>query len=161
MFLWFASLSSIIVLLVFSSAAVDHRFVMAGAVLPVFEVVVRGPWLAHTLVGAVAVLVVVVVATRGQRLRARQLVGLPIGMGLHLVLDGSWTNAKLFWWPVLGGSPLGSSRVPEFEHLGLSLVLEVVGLAATVWLVRRGGLTDPATRARFWRTGRIVLAGAA
>jgi hypothetical protein len=154
MFVWFAAMSSLVVLVVFSSTSVDHRFVMAGAVLPVFEVFIAGPWVAHTLLGAVIVLVVVVIATRGRRLVARRLVGLPIGMALHLVLDGSWTNAKLFWWPALGGSPLGGSRVPEFDRLGLSLVLEAIGIGVAVWLYRRAGLTDVAARDRFVRTGR-------
>jgi hypothetical protein len=155
MFLWFAALSWLIVALVFNSPAVDYRYVMLGAVLPVAEGAFGGPYLLHTLLGSVLALVLVVVLTRGRRLAARRLVGLPIGMFLHLVLDGTWTRSELFWWPFLGGRPLGSGQIPEFSHLGWSLVLEVVGVAVAVWLVRRYDLTDPARRDQFVRTGRV------
>lgn len=158
MVLWFAALSVLVVVLVFDSAAVDHRFVMAGAVAPVLEGVLGGPWLLHTLVGSVALLVVVVVATRGRRVAARRLVGLPIGTFLHLVLDGTWTRTDLFWWPFLGTDALGAGRLPELEHLGRSLVLEVVGIVVALWLVRRFGLDDADRRARFRRTGRLQRA---
>lgn len=158
MLLWFAAVSVLIVVLVFDSAAVDHRFVMIGAVAPVAEGLVGGPWLLHTLVGSVALLVVVVLATRGRRVVARRLVGLPIGTFLHLVLDGTWTRADLFWWPFLGTDAIGSGQLPEIEHLGRSLVLEVIGVGVAVWLVRRFGLTDPARRDLFRRTGRLQRA---
>src|SRR5690606_12574358 len=109
----------------------------------------------HTLLGSVALLVIVVVATRGRRLVARQLVGLPIGVFLHQVLDGTWARAELFWWPFLGVDALGDGQVPEFEHVGLSLALEAVGIVLAVWAVRRFELTARARRAEFLRTGRL------
>jgi hypothetical protein len=155
MFFWFAALSWLIVAVVFNSAAVDYRYVIVGAVLPVVEGVFGGPYLLHTLTGASLALALVVFVTRGRRLAARRLVGLPIGMFLHLVLDGTWTRSHLFWWPFLGGSPLGSGQIPEVEHLGLSLVLEVIGVCAAVWLVRRYDLSDRARRETFLHTGRV------
>jgi hypothetical protein len=154
-FVWFAAAAFLIVLLVFDSPAVDYRFVMAGAVLPVVEVVFGGPYILHTLLGSVVLLVVVVVATRGRRMSARRWIGLPIGAFLHLVLDGTWTRSKLFLWPVLGIHALGAGRVPEVGHLALSLVLEAIGVLIAVGLVRRFKLTDPARRATFVRTGRV------
>ena len=109
----------------------------------------------HTLLGSVAVLVLVVLATRGKRLAARQLVGLPIGIFLHQVLDGTWTRTELFWWPFLGLDALGEGQVPEIEHLALSLVLEGAGIVLALWAVRRFELTVPARRAEFLRTGRL------
>jgi hypothetical protein len=155
MFIWFAAASFLIVVLVFSSAAIDYRLVMLGAVLPVGEAALGGPYLLHTLVGSVVLFVGVVIATRGRRLAARRLVAIPIGVFLHLVLDGTWSRAELFWWPFLGGDPLGEGQVPEVDHLGLSLVLEVVGIGIAVWLVRRFALTDPRRRAEFTKTGRV------
>ena len=155
MFIWFASASFLIVVLVFSSPAVDYRFVMLGAVAPVGEVFVGGPYVLHTLLGSVALFGAVVLATRGRRLSARRFVGLPIGMFLHLVLDGTWTRAELFWWPFLGADALGAGQVPEVEHLGVSIVLEVVGIGIALWLVRRFALTEPARREEFFRTGRL------
>jgi hypothetical protein len=158
MLFWFAAVSVLIVVLVFDSAAVDHRFVMIGAVAPVAEGLLGGPWLLHTLLGSVTLLTLVVVATRGRRVAARRLVGLPIGTFVHLVLDGTWTRADLFWWPFLGTDAIGSGQLPEIEHLGRSLVLEVVGIAVAVWLVRRFGLADRERRDHFRRTGRLQRA---
>ena len=155
MFVWFAAAAFVIVVLVFSSPAIDYRFVILGAVLPVGEALLGGPYLLHTLMGSVAVLVLVVLVTRGRRLAARQLVGLPIGMFLHLVLDGTWTRTELFWWPFLGLDALGEGQVPEIEHLALSLLLEAVGIVLAVWAVRRFRLTEPTRRAEFMRTGRL------
>jgi hypothetical protein len=155
MFVWFAAAAFLVVVLVFSSPALDYRLIVLGAVLPVAEGAFGGPYVLHTLVGSVALLVVVVLATRGRRLVARQWVGLPIGTFLHLVLDGTWSRTELFWWPFLGGDPLGAGQTPELEHLGVSLVLEVVGVVIALWLVRRFELTDPARRAELLRTGRL------
>ena len=71
MVIWFAAASFLIVVMVFDSPAVDYRMVMLGAVAPVLEGAVAGPWLLHTVVGCAAVFVVVVTATRGRRLAAR------------------------------------------------------------------------------------------
>jgi len=155
MFVWFAAGSFLIVVMVFDSPAVDYRFVMLGAVLPVAEGAVGGPWLLHTLLGCAVVFAVVVIATRGRRLAGRRAIGLPIGLFLHLVLDGTWLNSKLFWWPFRGGRPLGEGRMPEFDHLGTSVALEIVGVAIALYSIRRFELYRPARRREFVRTGRL------
>lgn len=155
MLLWFAGLSVLIVWFVFQSPALDFRFVVAGALLPTVEVLFGGPQVLHTLLGAVVVLAVVMLATRRRRLVRRRWLGLPIGMFLHLVLDGTWSNAELFWWPFLGEA-LGVGAVPEFERgLAGTLLLEVVGAAALAWCWFRFGLDDGDRRTRFLRTGRL------
>jgi membrane-bound metal-dependent hydrolase YbcI (DUF457 family) len=111
--------------------------------------------LLHTLAGCVAVFAAVVVATRGRRLAARRAVGLPIGLLLHLVLDGTWTNSSLFWWPFGGGRPLGKGQIPEFEHVGVSITLELVGVALAIFSIRRYELTRSDRRREFLRTGRL------
>jgi hypothetical protein len=153
-FVWFAAVSVLVVLLVFNSPTVDHRLVALGAVLPVAEAALGGPFLLHTLVGSVGLFVLVVVVARGRRLLARRLVGLPIGTFLHLVLDGTWARSDLFWWPFLGGR-LGEGQTPEVEHLGVSLLLEAIGVGMAVWIVQREGLVDPERRRAFLRTGRL------
>jgi hypothetical protein len=155
MFIWFAAMSFVIIVVVFSSAAVDYRLIMVGAVLPLAEGAVGGPWLLHTMLGAVALFGLVMVGTRGRRIAGRRWVGLPIGVFLHLVLDGTWTNAKLFWWPFLGRSALGDGPIPELRHPGFSLVLEVVGVGVALWSVRRFGLLEPEARRQFVRTGQL------
>jgi hypothetical protein len=155
-FFWFVTFAVLVVVAVFDSPAMDYRYVAVGSVIPVIEVAIGHPYIFHTLVGSVASLLVVVIATRGRRLAARRFVGLPIGLFLHLVADGTWSRAKLFWWPFLGTSAFGTGEVPERAHLGVSLGLEVVGVIATVWIVRRYGLEQPAPRQRFLRSGRLA-----
>ena len=124
MLVWFIVGSLVAVSLVFDSPALDHRFVAGGAVLPVAEGLVGGPWLLHTLVAGVAVLAVVMLLTRGRRPGRQRWLGVPIGMFIHLVLDGTWTDTGLFWWPVAGMDELGGSVVPEFARLPGTLLLE-------------------------------------
>jgi hypothetical protein len=151
--LWFAGASFVIVWAVFRSPALDYRMVMLSAVLPVLEGPLGGPWLLHTLVGAVGMLAVVILATRNRRLVRRRWIGLPIGVLLHLALDGSFTRADLFWWPFLG-APAGG--MPELDRsVVLWVVLDLVGLAGLVWGYRRFGLADPERRSRFVHTGQL------
>ena len=156
MFFWLAAFAALVVVAVFDSPAMDYRYVIVGAVLPAAEVALGHPYLLHTLLGSVATFVAVAFVTHGRRLVARRLVGLPIGLFLHLVADGTWSRADLFWWPFLGGGAFGRGQVPERAHLAVSLVLEVIGLGALAWLARQFGLAEPAARARFLRTGRLA-----
>jgi membrane-bound metal-dependent hydrolase YbcI (DUF457 family) len=94
------------------------------------------------------------VAARGRRLVQRRLLGLPIGMFLHLALDGAWADAHAFWWPFLGPS-WSRSRLPELGRGAGTLLLEVLGAAACAWGYRRFKLDEPARRAEFLRTGRV------
>lgn len=139
MFFWFAGLSFAAVLIVFTSPAIDYRLVMFGAVLPVIEGFIGGPWVLHTLIAPVTVLAVVMLATQKRRLVRRQWLGLPIGLFMHLVLDGSWMSAEEFWWPFLGFSGvLGGSEVPEFQRsLAVLAGMELIGFAALAFLVSR------------------------
>lgn len=154
MFLWFVGLSLVLVTLFFSSPALDYRLVMLGSVLPLLDAVTGGPWILHTLLGSVGALAMVMLATRGRRLVRRRWLGIPIGLFLHLVLDGVWTDTSLFWWPAFGAD-FGRSGVPEASLGALAVVMEAVGLAALVWAWRRFGLTEPAHRRRFLRTGQL------
>lgn len=154
MFLWFAGLSLAIVWVVFRSPAVDHRLVALGAVLPVGEVVLGGPGVLHTVLGAVAALILVMLGSR-QRLRQRQLLGIPVGLLLHLVLDGVWSSTELFWWPVFG-LDFGADGLPELERsLPVALAMELAGAGALAVAWRRFGLGDADRRRRFVRTGRL------
>ena len=154
MFLWFLGVSFVAVWAIFRSPAIDYRLVMAGSVLPLVEVAVGRPALLHTLAGAVGLLVVVMAVTVGRRLRRRRWLGVPIGVFCHLVLDGTWTDTQLFWWPVAGMS-FAERRLPEFGNLTLGLLAEVAGAAALVWMVRRFRLDDPGRRRDFLRTGTL------
>ncbi len=139
MFFWFAGLSFVLVLIVFSSPALDYRLVMAGAVLPVIEGPLGGPWVLHTLIAPVIVLTMVMLLTQNRRLLRRQWLGFPIGLFMHLVLDGSWATAELFWWPFLGTTDvLGGGNVPEFQRsLVVAGGMEIIGIAALGFLIQR------------------------
>jgi hypothetical protein len=154
-FLWFVGLSLVVVWSVFRSPALDYRLVALGAVLPLAEAVTGRPLALHTLAGAVAVLAVVMAATRRRRITRRRWLGLPIGLLLHLVLDGSWSDPRLFWWP-FSGWRFPDRPLPELDRpVGLLLVMELVGLAALAWWWRRWALREPARRAEFLRSGHV------
>lgn len=155
MLLWFVGASIAGVWLVFRSPALDYRLVALGSVVPVGEGLIGGARLAHTLVAAVSLLVLVMLATQKRRLLRRRLIGLPIGLLMHLVLDGIWMSGEVFWWPFLGWS-FGDVAVPELDRpLVVTVVLEVAGAAALVWCYRTFGFDDPDRRRRFLRTGQL------
>lgn len=156
MILWFVVLSVVLVAVVFRSPAIDHRTVVLGALLPLVEGLFGGPRLLHSVVGAVALLGLVMLATSRRRLVRRRLLGVPIGLMCHLVLDGSFTRTDVFWWPV-SGVAFADGQIPEIDHLVLSLVLEVVAVAVGVWAWRLFDLADPAKRARLLADGRLDL----
>jgi hypothetical protein len=155
MVLWFAGLSVVIVWLVFRSPGVDYRMVALGALVPLGDLATGGVWVMHTLVASVAALVVVLLLTTRRRLVRRQWLGIPIGMFLHLLLDGMWTTTEVFWWPGFGWDALGGQS-PEMSRSPLLVaVLEVTGAVALAWFATRFRLLDPTNRAAFLRTGRI------
>jgi hypothetical protein len=155
-FIWFAVGAVVAVALVFDSSAMDFRLVVLGAVLPVVEGAVSGPWLLHTLLASVTLLGGVMLVARGRRLVQRRWLGVPIGLMAHLVLDGTWADTEVFWWPFAGIDALGGSRVPEFGRGVIGLLQEVVGLALGVWAWRRFGLHDPAARRALRTDGRLT-----
>jgi membrane-bound metal-dependent hydrolase YbcI (DUF457 family) len=154
MFLWFIGPSVLIVWAVFGSPAADYRIVALGSVVPLLELPFGHPRVLHSVAGAVLVMAVVMVGARGRRLVQRRLLGLPIGMLLHLVLDGAWTDDHAFWWPFLGRS-WSSSRLPELGRGGFSVVLELVGAGSCGWAYRRFRLGEAERRADFLHTGRV------
>ena len=160
MILWFAGVSFVFVWWVFRTPALDYRLVMLGSVLPVGEFVFGGPRLLHTLLAPVALLTVIMLATQRRRLVRRRWIGLAIGMLMHLVLDGIWARTEVFWFPFLGlaiGSGQQWHGLPEFGHsFGVSVLLELAGLACLLWSWRAFDLSDRTTRDRFLRTGHLA-----
>ncbi len=155
MVFWFAGPAWLLVWRVFRSPAVDYRLVVLGALLPIGDRLVGHPTPLHTVAGAVVGLVVVMVAARGRRLAQRRWLGVPIGMFTHLLLDATWSDTDLFWWP-LTGAGLGALEIPEATWpVGLVVALEAVGLLVLAGLWIRLGLTEPEHRERFRRTGHL------
>ncbi len=154
MFFWFLGLSWLLVHLVFQSPALDLRTVMLGSVLPLADAITGGAWVLHTLLGAVAALALVMLVTRQRRLVRRRWLGVPIGMFLHLVLDGVFSDARLFWWPAFGVS--FEAVLPEVSRpAGLLVLMELAGVAGLGWGWVRFGLADPDRRRRFVSSGRV------
>jgi len=153
-FLWFIGVGFVAVVTVFRSPALDYRLVILGLVLPLVEAPLGGPWVLHTLLGAVVVLGAVMVLTRGRRLARRRWLGLPIGMLVHLVLDGSWSDPQLFWWPAFGAA-FPDGPLPELGRGVVGIVMEVIGAAMIVWAWYRYGLDDDGRRRELWRRGRL------
>ncbi|MEO7555984.1 MAG: metal-dependent hydrolase [Acidimicrobiales bacterium] len=154
MLLWFIGLAWLVVYVVFQSPALDYRLVTLGAVLPLADAVTGGAWVLHSLLASVGALALVMLATRRRRLVRRRWLGVPIGMFVHLVLDGVWTNTTVFWWPFFGSSFAGEG-LPEVGRGPLIVVMELVGVAALVWGYTRFDLRDPAIRRRFLTTGQL------
>ncbi len=155
MVFWPAGVALGLVWLVFRDPAFDYRMVVVGALLPdLLDAPFGGARLAHTLLAAVVVLTVVMLATRGRRHLRRSLLAVPIGMFAHLVADGMWARTEEFWWPFFGG-PL-SGRLPALDHgLAVLLVEELAGFLVVAWCWQRFRLNDPTVRGRFLRTGHL------
>ena len=155
MLLWFVGLSVALVWLVFQSPALDVRVVAVGALVPWLDGLSGGTWVLHTLVGSAALLAAVMLTTRRRRVLRRRLLGVPIGTFLHLVLDGAWADAELFWWPFLGGDALGAALPEVARSIVTVAAMEVAGVAAGLWTWRAFGLADPDRRTALVRTGRL------
>lgn len=156
MFFFFVAAAVLAVLFVFDSPAIDYRFVAFGGVLPLAEALTGRALILHTLLGSVGLMTIVMALTVGRRVLRRQLLGIPIGTFVFLVAAGTWTRSSLFWWPAGGVDGIATSPVPEFDRAPVVLVLlELVGVAALLWLVRRFELTRPDHRAELLRTGRL------
>ncbi len=155
MVLWPAGVALGLVWLVFRDPAFDYRMVVIGALLPdLLDAPFGGARLAHTLLAAVAVLTVVMLATGGRRHLRRSLLAVPIGMFAHLVADGMRARTETFWWPFFGPSLEG--RLPALDHgLAVLVLEELAGAAIVAWCWNRFRLTDPEVRRRFLRTGHL------
>lgn len=131
----------------------DYRFVAVGALLPdLIDAPLGHRGAAHTLVFAVAVLVVVMLVTTNRRVLRKRLIALPVGLLAHLVLDAVFAQQALFWWPAFGS--YGSHSIAPAP---IVLVLrEVVGVVVGWNVVRRFGLADRAKQRTFVTTGRLT-----
>ena len=155
MILWFAGVSFVFVWWVFRSPALDYRLVMLGAVLPVGEFFLGCPRVLHALLAPVALLGILMLATQKRRLVRRRWIGIPIGMMMHLVLDGIWARPEVFWWPFFG-LDFGNEGLPELGHpIAVTLLFEFVGLGCLVWAWRAFDFSNPQIRERFLRTGQL------
>jgi hypothetical protein len=155
-FLWFAGGAWVLVWAVFADPAIDYRLVIAGVLLPdAIDAPFGGAGVAHTLAFSTGLLLAVMVVTRARRPARRRLLAAPIGTFIHLLLDGTWTRTRLFWWPFFGWG-FGRQGLPSLGRPAIVIALEeLLGAAALGWCWRAFGLSDPARRTRLRRTGRL------
>lgn len=156
MLLWFVGTSVLSVWFVFRDTRFDNRFLVLGALLPdVVDGIWGGARAFHSVTTSVVVLTIVMLSTIGRRPVRRRLLAIPIGLFLHLVFDGAFADTGTFWWPVAGIS-FDGARLPVVDRGWFNLVLEAIGVALVVHIVRRFGLGDPECRRRLWSDGSLT-----
>jgi len=155
MFFWFAVVSAVFIAEVFRSPKLDYRLVSFGSVFPLLGVISFIPNVFHSFIFSVAVLIVVMLGTVGRRLLRRKLLGFPIGLFAHLVLDFSWLYDSSFLWPLFG-KDLDLLIVPEVQNLPLTLFLELFALSLGLWAVKRYELDKPKNLTIFITTGNLA-----
>ncbi len=154
MFFWFIATACLSVWFVFRDDRFDYRFLILGVFLPdIVDAFSGGAWVLHSLIASVALLTIIMIATKRQRTIRRRLLAIPIGMFLHLVFDGAFTSTEVFWWPFTGAS--FNEALPVTQRWGLNVVLELIGLIAIAWMWKRFNLSDARVRREFLRTGNL------
>jgi len=154
-FFWFFATSVITIGYVFRDPSFDNRLLMVGSVLPIVDALFGGARALHSITVSIALLAVIMIVTKRGSGRRRTLLGLPIGMFLHLVFDAAWNDTDTFWWPFTGLS-FDDAGFPIVERGVVSIVLEVIGVAGCVWLFRKNRLADPGRRRQFFADGRLI-----
>jgi len=153
--LWFIATSVLTIMFVFRDPRFDYRTLIAGALLPdIIDGLTGRMGVLHSLGGAVGLLIVVMFATVGRRPLRKRLLGLPIGVLLHIVFDGAFSTTQVFWWPVTGA--LGDHALPVVQRGWWNVAFELAGAAMLVWSYRAFGLADPARRAAFRTAGHLT-----
>lgn len=154
MLLWFLATAVFSVFFVFTDPRFDYRLLLLGALLPDLVDIPFGQarW-AHSLTVAVGALAVVMAVTAGRKPSRRLLLGLPIGMLLHLVWDGAFAATEVFWWPFSGS--WGDIAVMSVERGWLNLPMEAAGAAMLWYAWGRFGLGDRDRRRRFVHDGLL------
>jgi hypothetical protein len=152
MLLWFLGTAILSVWYVFTDPRFDYRLLVVGAVLPdIIDIPAGQARWAHSLTVSVATLAAVMVITAGRKPIRRLLLGLPIGMMLHLVFDGAWASTKVFWWPFIGS--WGNVDVPSIQRGWWNVPLELAGAAMLWWVWKTFELADPDRRRNLLHAG--------
>lgn len=154
MFFWFIGTAVLAVGWVFRDPGFDYRLLVVGSVLPLADGLTGGVGPLHSVTVSILLLATVMLTTRRGGARRRLLLGLPIGMLMHLVFDAAWADTDVFWWPFTGVD-FADQGVPVVERGGWSLLLEAVGVGLCAWIVRRNELTTSARWQRFLGDGRL------
>ena len=155
MLFWFIATSVWSVWFVFRDPKFDYRLVALAALAPDLIDALRGavgPM--HSVVTSIAVLFAIMIATAGRKPSRQRLLAVPIGMFIHLIFDGAFSNTKTFWWPLTGIS-LSENSLPSVERGPWNLPLEIVGVIGCVVAWRYFSLADKSRRTNFLKTGSL------
>jgi hypothetical protein len=157
MFFWFLGSVVVAVWFVFRDPAFDYRLLLVGAVLPAaVDAPFGGARVLHSVTFSVALLAVLMLATPGRKPMRKMLLGLPVGILLHLVFTGAWTDTRVFWWPLFGFG-FEDAPHPIARRGWWNVPLELIGLGLCWWIVQRAELRRADRRACFRRTGQLAL----
>ena len=155
MLFWFVATAVWSVWFVFRDPKFDYRLVAIAALVPDLIDGLRGAvGPLHSVVTSIAVLFAIMIATAGRKPSRQRLLALPIGMFIHLIFDGAFSNTKTFWWPLTGIS-LSENSLPSVERGPWNLPLEIVGVIGCVVAWRYFSLADKSRRTNFLKTGSL------
>jgi hypothetical protein len=157
MLFWFIATAVLTIDFVFTDPRFDYRLLIVGATVPAITDAIGG-WatVVSSVTFAAGVLVIVMFATMGQRERRRLMLGLPIGLLLHMVFSGAFVTTLVFWWP-FAGVDLAAAPSLLWQRGLISLVLEAVGILGCRHIIRRSHLREPEHRREFLSTGRLEM----
>ncbi len=157
MLLWFVGGSALIVWNVFRDPAIDYRVLAVGSLLPDVLDVATGHRVAHSITVSIAMLVALMLGSIGRRPLRKRLLMVPIGMLLHLALDGVFQSTRTFWWPITGLAPV-AGHIPSFDRgVLLNVAFEVAGALILRWFWKRFHLGHNEPRDSFLATGRLPI----
>ena len=155
MLFWFVATAVWSVWFVFRDPKFDYRLVAIAALVPDLIDGLRGAvGPLHSVVTSIAVLFAIMIATAGRKPSRQRLLALPIGMFIHLIFDGAFSNTKTFWWPLTGIS-LSENSLPSVERGPWNLPLEIVGVIGCVVAWQYFSLADKSRRTNFLKTGSL------
>ncbi len=153
---------------IFRDPKVDLRFLLGGALLPdlidlpigtlvLAERYSSGELWTHSLLAPTAIGILILIVTRRGPTR-KQWLAMVIGMMFHLLLDGMWTDTRVFLWPFAGPLQVGS---PGFWAGAVDRALgdpwrwlrEFAGITYLYVVTKPSGLV--ASTRSVWRTGHL------
>jgi hypothetical protein len=110
---------------VFRDPKFAYRWVIVGALTPIFSVV--------AVVGVLTAVMLLTIGKNATKKAARKnFLALTIGLFMHLVFDGAFLDTKMFWWPLAGITTDGYA-IPFVERGFLNIPFEIVGVALIMW----------------------------
>jgi hypothetical protein len=116
MLFWFVATAIWSVWFVFRDPKFDYRLVAIAALIPDLIDGLHGSvGPLHSVVTSIAVLFAIMLATAGRKPSRQRLLAIPIGMFIHLIFDGAFSNAETFWWPFMGAN-LSDEPLPSVDR---------------------------------------------